>query len=240
LIKILGFEGTSRDCLITYGAAAVAVDTDRVRNAVTGRVSKIEEGTLDAVTLLPGLYEVDDRYAETPMIVVAICWSGGWSSNGGAFDFDDWLRPLSPYYHPTRARYVGVFNPIYPSPYGFYVFPVPEFKLYCSAVALRIAQELVQRPRTQYSMDLVNAGLVLSVRDPMLNLLRIEMLESDSQKIVARRMAAALTGAENLARAEKLLQLYKDDYDWTRGKMGMSMDEELEELREDALKDFFL
>jgi hypothetical protein len=238
LIRILGFEGTSKACLIAYGAAAVAVDTDRVRNAVTGRVSKIEEGTLDAVTLLPGLYEVDDRYAETPLVVVAICWSGDWSSNGGAFDFDDWMRPLSPYHRPTRAMYVGAFNPVFPSTYGFYVFPVPEFKLYCSVVALRIAQELVQRPHTQHSMDLVNAGLVLSVRDPILNILRIEMLENDSQKTVARRMAAALAGAENLARAEKFLQCYKD-HDWTHGSLDMSMDDELEELREDALKDFF-
>lgn len=179
MTRLLGFEGTMNGALVSYGAAALAVDDKHVRNAVSGVVVEIEPHTFDSATKFKTPLDLDADLETAPLVVLAV----------------DRSSTLTEPLVPDTGRLGGYVATKREKPYWFYVFESRQaFAQYCEEATWNVTDALLDgEVQDDDIQPLIRACLVLAPKDPVLWAMRVHWSPDQD---VSRKSAERLLSPE--------------------------------------------
>ena len=189
MIRIIGFEGTLGDAIISYGAAAIELEDGTVINSFARLQQQREsiDGS-EALTTFDRPWEFEDEsLQEEQLLVIAIKRDG----------VPSYVAEL----YPDTGRLGGHIKTKREKPYVFFLLRSRDaFRSYAEETASQVADAVMREAlKGPDALGLIRCALTLSPRDPTLLALRVYL--SPDQPAVRRTAERLLEGADDTARA---------------------------------------
>lgn len=179
MTRIIGFEGIlDEEDIISYGAAAIELDSGEIVNSITRLVQKrIDfDENVEALTLFTKPWDVEHNVNDAELVVVAI-----------RSKEEPWYQELL----PVGGRLGGFLGRKRAKPFVYLLFRDRlSFKQYADETSWRVANAILAEEWSgDAARSLLHTAQVLAPRDPMLLALRVHLA---SNKVAARRTADRL------------------------------------------------